>query len=373
MTTIEYSGVWRKCEVTTNPNATYALDAANPRIAIKNAGKCITSAIGTTPLPKDAIVRWDFNILKTTYNNGGGLYLGVAYEEIAKDDIGISDAGFFFYPFSAQLWSGAPHDYMNKEYGPRKKPGSYIRDGESIQAVMDTAKGELSFVVNGESFGVAYEKIPTGKALYPCARMEDAGSTVGLNLSAEEVRKYQNPGEKFSTTWKPMGPGAAMNAFKVSASNPRVVYKGNDAADCTLITKDALPAGKVVSWDIRFVKSVFRDAMGVYIGVAPRDILTGFCGNYNTTGWYLDCYRSLLNSGAPHKYRGKEYGPRKEKAGEYLHPGESVGVVMDTAKGNLSFVLGGVDLGIAYEGIPLDTPLVPCVILTRKFDEVEIC
>ena len=52
--------------------------------------------------------------------------------------------------------------------------------------------------------------------------------------------------------------------------------------------------------------------------------------------------------------------------------GKRVGVVMDTAKGELSFVVDGVNLGVAYEGIPLDKPLVPCVILTFKDDSVEL-
>ena len=45
---------------------------------------------------------------------------------------------------------------------------------------------------------------------------------------------------------------------------------------------------------------------------------------------------------------------------------------MDTAKGDLSFVLNGVNLGIAYEGIPLDKPLVPCVLLSKQDDSVEL-
>ena len=75
-------------------------------------------------------------------------------------------------------------------------------------------------------------------------------------------------------------------------------------------------------------------------------------------------------SGPPHKYKDKEYGPRK-RGGEYVHTGDSVGVVMDTAKGELSFVLNGVNLGVAYEGIPLDKPLVPCVLLYWNGDSVE--
>ena len=45
---------------------------------------------------------------------------------------------------------------------------------------------------------------------------------------------------------------------------------------------------------------------------------------------------------------------------------------MDTAKGELSFVVNRVNLGVAYEGIPLDKPLVPCVILYYGGDSVEL-
>ena len=78
-----------------------------------------------------------------------------------------------------------------------------------------------------------------------------------------------------------------------------------------------------------------------------------------------------MYSGPPHNYEWKEYGPRKGY-GEYVHAGDSVGVVMDTAKGDLSFVLNGVNLGVAYEGIPLDKPLVPCVLLKYQGDSVEL-
>ena len=45
---------------------------------------------------------------------------------------------------------------------------------------------------------------------------------------------------------------------------------------------------------------------------------------------------------------------------------------MDTAKGELSFVVDGVNLGVAYDGIPLDKPLVPCVVLNGQGDSVEL-
>ena len=45
---------------------------------------------------------------------------------------------------------------------------------------------------------------------------------------------------------------------------------------------------------------------------------------------------------------------------------------MDTTKGELLFVVNSASLGVAYDGIPLDKPLVPCVILINKGDSVEL-
>ena len=52
--------------------------------------------------------------------------------------------------------------------------------------------------------------------------------------------------------------------------------------------------------------------------------------------------------------------------------GSVVGVLMDTTKGELSFAVNGVGFGVAFDGIPLDKPLVPCVILKHSGDSVEL-
>ena len=67
-----------------------------------------------------------------------------------------------------------------------------------------------------------------------------------------------------------------------------------------------------------------------------------------------------LCTGFPHNEEAYISG---ENDGECVHTEDGVGVVMDTAKGELSFVVNGVNLGVAFDGIPLDKPLVPCVIL----------
>ena len=139
---------------------------------------------------------------------------------------------------------------------------------------------------------------------------------------------------------------------------------------CTIIGNTPLPLNKVTSWNIKILKSKYNGG-GIFIGVAPSVIDQIENVNPNKCGWYFDCWGSTLQSGPPHKYSTRAYGPRKEK-GNYVHTGDSVGVVMDTTKGELSFVLNGVNLGVAYEGIPLNKPLVPCVILYYPGDSVEL-
>ena len=126
----------------------------------------------------------------------------------------------------------------------------------------------------------------------------------------------------------------------------------------------------MTSWSIKILNSKSNDGRGICIGVAPSDIDQNQ-DNSAKGWWYFGCYSSSLWSGTPHNYERKEYGPRKGY-GKYVHTGDSVGVVMDTVKGELSFVLDGVNLGVAYEGIPLDKPLVPCVILGYEGDSVEL-
>ena len=127
----------------------------------------------------------------------------------------------------------------------------------------------------------------------------------------------------------------------------------------------------MISWNIKLLNSRSNDGFGISAGVAPFGIDQDDDDNYETSGWYLDFWTSELFSGPPHKYESKKYGPRKED-GEYVRTGDSIGVVMDTAKGELSFALNGVNLGVAYKGIPLDEPLVPCAILCAKDESVEL-
>ena len=165
---------------------------------------------------------------------------------------------------------------------------------------------------------------------------------------------------------------SVLRKYSIDEKNPRVATKNfMDGLCCTIIGDTPFSINRMASWGIKVLKSKYGYGDGIFIGVAPFDIDQNEGYNHEKCGWYFDCYESTLLSGPPHNYKEKEYGPRKIR-GQYVRTGDSVGVVMDTTKGELSFVLNEVNLGVAYEGVPLDNPLVPCVVLKYEGDSVEL-
>ena len=450
--------VWKECPDYVYEWNKYSVAVENPRIA-KNLNYDHYTIIGNTSLPLGNVTSWSIKILKSKRNDGNGIYIGVAPSDIDQNErYNYDKCGWYFDCRNSKLCSGPPHNYMypGKEYGARKGGGEYVHTGDSVGVVMDTTKGELSFVLNGVNLGVAYEGIPLDKPLVPCVLLENQGDSVELDTS--EVRENVNSSipvpsnittksitwDSIALTWDAVE-GASFyqievdgnkmwkisisntftkrrllpeteHTFRVRAvkgnsvsewsdvvrgrtqkaqdflectwkkcpddvdekkkyfldeNNPRIAIKSGKNGWCTIIGNTPLPLNKVTSWSIKILKSKFNDGVGILIGVAPFDIYQNEPDNYKKYGWYFNSLDSTLWSGPPHRYWDKEYGPRKGN-GQYVHTGDSVGVVMDTVKGELSFVLNGVNLGVAYEGFPLDKPLVPCIPLCYEGDSVEL-
>ena len=451
----EYCG-WKECPENVDKQRKYSVDEKNPRIATKKDNSWCT-IIGNTPLPHNKVTSWKIKILKSGEKHGVDMYVGVAPSDINQnEDRNFEKCGWYFDCYYSTLRSGPPQNYKWKRYGPRKEEGQYVHTGDIIGVVMDTAKGELSFVLNGVNLGVAYEGIPLDKPLVPCVILREQGDSVELDTSGvkdtvvdSSIPTPSKITEK-STTWdsitlawdvvegtsfyqievdgskvwdsstanrftkKEFFPDTE-HIFKVRAVKGNSVsewsdvvkgrtQKASDFSECvwkecpdyvyrdrkysvyemnlriatkigggwnTNIGSTHLPLNKVTSWNIKILKSRYNNGDGIFIGVSPFDIDQNKYNNERGCGWYFDCYHSSLYSGPPHNYNYKEYGPRKGYREKYVHTGDSVGVVMDTAKGELSFVLNKVSLGVAYEGIPLDKPLVPCVLLYNEGDSVE--
>ena len=173
-----------------------------------------------------------------------------------------------------------------------------------------------------------------------------------------------------SSVWREYPDAASEKAEKVvSEENPRIATK-NDCNSSAVVGNIPLPLNTVTSWSIKMLK--VSNKSDFLVGVAPFDIDQNEYDRCKC-GWRFSCRSSLLYSGPPHKCMGKNYGPDKKetKHGKYIKKNGVVGVVIDTNVGKLSFVLDGKDCGPAYERIPLDKPLVPCVLLECTEDAVE--
>ena len=160
--------------------------------------------------------------------------------------------------------------------------------------------------------------------------------------------------------------------YDISGNTLRVATKiPNGNGWCTVIGTNPVPAAATVSWRVQVLASQSNNGCCIYIGAAPADIDQNVNENSSKCGWYYYCHDSTLFSGPPHSYCFVGYGPRK-KNGEYVHNGSVVGVSLDTKTGSMKFLLDEVDLGKAFEGIPLDKPLVPSIILWHENDSVAL-
>lgn len=176
------------------------------------------------------------------------------------------------------------------------------------------------------------------------------------------------------SAWKECSPAAVPDEHKRYALREGASVATNVGGGwCTIVGNAPLVVGVVGAWTVRIVRTFFYGD-GVYVGAAPIDVdQNAGHENFKFCGWYYECYYSKLHSGPPHSYSGKEYGPRS-KNGNYVRTGDTVAVRLDLRAETpaLSFVVAGRDLGTAFEGIPLDRPLVPAVILGKEGDTVKI-
>ena len=458
-TTGEFRLEWTECPDTVEAGKKYEVSQEEPRVITSKGEWKFCTAIGKTGMAGGRASSVGFKIRVSQDDNGGSIFLGLAPAGIDQNGGNESEKrGMFFDCLSSTLWSGPPHNYRCKTYGPRKDYGEYVHTGDTVGVVLDAVNCEISFAINGVDLGVAYRGVPLDKPLVPCALLGTEGDSIELvALEAEKkvskdilppgnlrvvarewgsvtmswddiegasfyqvevdrnralggttTNKYtakglfpetrykfrvravcenkvsdwsaevaESTGEEVAFSecvWKECGDDVGDDKiYPISKEQPRVVTLVNGWYYFVIVGNACVPLGQESKWSVRILRSWKNDGRNICVGVAPSDIDQNNDYNHEMCGWYFHCFSSRLLAGPPHiyEYPGKMYGPRK-KNGQYVHTGDSVGVVIDTAKGELSFAVNDVNLGIAYDGIPLDKPLVPCAFLYWQGDSIEL-
>ena len=312
----------------------------------------------------------------------GGKNIGVAYDGVPLNKPLVPCVLLFYKGDSVELGLYEEKEDVDSSI-PIPSNINAKSTWDSITLTWDAVMGASTFQVEMNWSKFVYtitsnefsRKLLSPNVLYTFRIRTVKGNSVS-EWSEPVKRKTQKIPEFSGCIWKEC-PNDVKDIIKYSVSedNPRIATRigiNKGISFSTIIGNTALPLNKVTSWGIKILKSKFRCGH-IYLGVSPFNInqKSDSVFNYISYGWYFHCLNSSLFSGPPHECVSKEYGPRKG-GGQYVHTGDSVGVVMDTAKGELSFAVNGVNLGVAYEGIPLDKPLVPCVILGFRGDSVEL-
>lgn len=65
-----------------------------------------------------------------------------------------------------------------------------ISTGDLIGVIMDTTTGKLSFAVNGNDFGVAYENIPCDILFVPCVILKNRATLSNLLILKRKNTKW---------------------------------------------------------------------------------------------------------------------------------------------------------------------------------------
>ena len=431
----------------------------NPRVATSGEGSVSRIIVGNTSLPTTATVSWDIRISESNIDDRDGTYIGVAPSSISiiEDKDIYRKCGWYFNCKYSLLCSGPPHNYFDREYGPRKKGNpAKNQQNNTVGVEVNTAFGEISFSVNGKSFGVAYSGIPLDKPLVPCVILFNKGISAeivptkmveikvdpavpvpskvkaksrswdSIDIKWDSIRgasSYQvdvdrrifvfsssikeftketlNPGTEHSIRvraikgtsvggWNALTKERTLDAPDFSGccwkkcpetvderygyavdDNPRVATM-TGFGGCTIVGTVPLPLEKVTAWSIKVLKSRNNDNFGIWVGVVPFDVDQNDFDNSKKAGWHFYCYSSTLWSGPPHNCYNEAYKKGDAKKVRILKGATTIRIVADTVNRSLSFATNGTNLGIAFEGITLDKPLIPSVILKRKGDSVEL-
>ena len=450
---------WKECPEYVDKDHRYLLDKESSQKAIhEESNHCIIT--GKNPLPSCAVSSWLIEVDKPSGSIRKRFLIGVAPFDVNQNEVGPDyyKSGWYYDCLNGTLKSGPPHNY-GPLYEPRKKFEKYDSEKWEFGVVMDTAKGELSFIMDEMDCGVAYRGIPLDRPLVPCVIFMDDTKDFSVRITAKDlkVKPYSksapvpqnvtvesttwstitlkwdwvsNPKayqieygddkmydivDKCETTLLGLEPASVYNIRVRTVTNDSVsawsspvkeftkkMYTDDrhwekcphyyfflrryslDKKNSKIAIRDKMddPYIGLVLWNTPFMSDTInscgikvvkskKNCKNIYVGVVPFDV----CPNnesFSEVGWFIYCYWSTLLSGPPHNYKwpGKEYGPRK-KEGKYVRNGDTVGIVMDTKKGELSFVVDGVNLGVAYDGIPLDKPLVPCAGFCEGGESVE--
>jgi len=103
--------------------------------------------------------------------------IGVAPHNI---DLNVTEiyrrCGWHLHTYSSTLYSGPPMSFNGKVYSNT----SQLATGSTVSVKLDMDKKEISYIINGTDYGVAYNNIPIEKELCLCAMLYTSNGSIEI-------------------------------------------------------------------------------------------------------------------------------------------------------------------------------------------------
>ena len=142
---------------------------------IKGGNDWNCTIIGDTEIPKNKISKWKIRLNEFRMNSGNtwDVIIGIGPDNPNNKKYFYNNCWTFICGESKiSIRSGGGTDYNNNR-GKLKK-------GDIVEVIIDRIKGNLSFAVNGENYGIACSNIPFDMILFPVVMINDELESVEI-------------------------------------------------------------------------------------------------------------------------------------------------------------------------------------------------
>ena len=170
---------FKPCPNDINPQKSFTISGDKLNIITKTGQNFIwTGTTCANGFSESMEYKWKIKILKSKSKQ---IMVGIApvdfdVKKIDSSDFSKDICGWYCYWYDLMLYSGPPHNYMNK-------PTKIKNLNDEIIFVMNMNKGTLRFIVNNIDYGAIYKNIPVDKPLVPIVCLfsqEDSVEIIGL-------------------------------------------------------------------------------------------------------------------------------------------------------------------------------------------------
>jgi len=174
-----YKYYFNPCPSDINQKRIYKISGEKANIITKTGENFIwtgaTCANGFSQLME---YKWKIKIIQSKTKQ---IMVGIAPADFDINKIDSSDfskniCGWYFYCYDLMLYSGPPHNYVNKAIKLKNF-------NDEIMFVMNMDKGTLRLIISDFDYGEIYKKIPVDKPIFPVVclfNQEDAVEIIGL-------------------------------------------------------------------------------------------------------------------------------------------------------------------------------------------------